>query len=403
MYKNHFPGKLITITLLVLFLTACNGLGFARPTNTPTQIPPTPTYTPIPPTPAPSHTPTPSPKFEAPCFIAFTQITETGAEIFSADCSVQPPKLFQLTERSGAAFQPHISPDLRFIAYIYFDPQTELNNFWVIDNLNKAKSRPVSEEGIVISGDFSWSHDSQYIIYSGPQPDGSEKDIYRVDIDTGEIIDLTEKSHVWDASPKCSPTEDQIAFVSDRSYVTGKTLDNIWVMASDGTGPRNLTETNDWENILPGWSSNGEEIAFFRWSMFGDDERGPAGLWVVNLETGDERVLVEFDLGFIKPEPPVWSPDGKYIAYLKNLPPERDVYVYSIDSGISINVSRLPGDESAVSWSQDSQYLLFTYAPDDSAENWQLYTVKLDGTELEALFDFGGNGLGEWLPVTGSP
>lgn len=399
MNRHRYFGYTVFVLLLLLSPFGCNKATFAEPTNTPTQIPPTSTFTPVPPTPTSLPTPTSPPRSEAKCLITFTQVTQTGSEIFVADCSINPPKLYQATEMAGGAYLPHISPDSQYIAFLYQDPQTGLENFWVIDHENDAEVSPLSYDGINFLRDYSWSNDSRYLIYCGPQPNGGELDIYRFEIATGEIVNLTEKSPVWDAFPKWSPTEDQIAFVSDRSDVTGKTLDNIWLMASDGTNLRNLTHTELWENNAPGWSPDGEEIAFFRYRLIeiGEEDRGPGGLWVVNLKTGKERLLIKFDEMVHGFDAPVWSPDGKYIAYLLNLSPEMDVYVFSIESGISTNVSNLPGDEFEVSWSPDSQRLLFTHSTDDNVENWRLYTVRPDGTDLQPLFDFEGNALGEWF------
>jgi Tol biopolymer transport system component len=51
---------------------------------------------------------------------------------------------------------------------------------------------------------------------------------------------------------------------------------------------------------------------------------------------------------------------------------------------------------SAVSWSPDSQSLIFTNSTEDDL---RLYLAAPDGTHTRPLLDFSGNGLGEWAPA----
>jgi len=307
-----------------------------------------------------------------------------------------PPQIFQLTETSGAAYRPRWSPDAHFIAWLYYDPDTDAVDFWLTDNLD-GSSRPISTGGIEEPGlrSLGWSSDSRFLIYTAAQPDGSERDIYRLEVESGEIVNLTSDCPAWDSDPAWSPDGALIAFVSDRAE-DGKGLDDIWVMAPDGTRLRNVTNSSDWEDITPGWSPEGAEIAFYRWSVYASDERGPSGLWVTKLDGSEERLLIQLDVlapGFFAP---AWSPDGRFVAYQFGLPDEADVYVIPAAGGEAINVSNLPGDDYGASWSPDSQSLIFTNSTEDDL---RLYLAAPDGTDTRPLLDFSGNGLGEWPPT----
>jgi Tol biopolymer transport system component len=330
-------------------------------------------------------------------FVACTQMTETGPEILGITLFPDaPPNVFLLTDNPGYALRPRWSPDLRHIGYLDYDPDTGAVEFWVIDMLDGASSRPVGEAGLSNVDDFSWSPDGRFLVFHGTQPDKSERGVYRLEVESGGIVNLTADSPVWNSDPAWSPDGELIAFVSDRAEDV-KGMDNVWLMAPDGTGLTNLTDS-DWEDTKPSWSPDGTQIAFYRWSLYGADERGPTGLWVTNVETGEERLIIELEgmftgFGF---DAPTWSLDGRFIAYQAGLPDEADVYVISAAGGEAVNVSNLPGDDRSVAWSPDSKSLIFTHSDE---EGFALYIAAADGTDTRPLLEFGGNDFGDWAPV----
>jgi len=76
----------------------------------------------------------------------------------------------------------------------------------------------------------------------------------------------------------------------------------------------------------------------------------------------------------------------------------RDIMVVSVADGTLTQVSDLEGDEYDTAWSHDSQFLMFTYSFEENGNrDWYLYKVKPDGSELQPVFEFSGNFLGEWI------
>jgi Tol biopolymer transport system component len=96
----------------------------------------------------------------------------------------------------------------------------------------------------------------------------------------------------WD--PVWSPTQEQIAFVSDASGD-----DEIWIANRDGSGLRRLTETNEEYNAReagkdtfvpevnghPSWSPDGSKIVF--WS----NRTGHEQIWVMNADGSNPYLL----------------------------------------------------------------------------------------------------------------
>jgi Tol biopolymer transport system component/streptogramin lyase len=330
--------------------------------------------------------------------IAYTQLTETGDDIFLLDLASEPAAISQRTEALGSAYAPRWSPDRQSIAYFVQDAGTRRVDVWIVGNSDGAPARALTEGDLREMGDVSWSADSRYLLFHAVLPDGIDQDIVRLDIETGEYVNLTANSPAWDRDPRCSPDGTWIAFVSDRVAGTGSGQESIWRMAPDGSALAQVTD-RDWEDVRPGWSPGGDEIAFYRWSFLDLVEGGPPGLWVARADGSEERLVIELDVlptGF---EAPAWSPDGRWIAYQAGPSNDADLYVVPAGGGSPMNISALPGHDYAASWSPDSRFLLFT----NSAEGEdRLFVADVEGDGLWALREMPGNRLGVWAPEIGT-
>jgi dipeptidyl aminopeptidase/acylaminoacyl peptidase len=125
---------------------------------------------------------------------------------------------------------------------------------------------------------------------------------------------------LWIATPQLSPDGARVAFtrVSVDEKRTGYET-SIWsVPASGGQPPLRLT--NGKHDSHPRWSPDGRRIAFVRG---GDkDESGkprPPQIAVLSLAGGEASVITDLPKGA---GGPVWSPDGKRIAFLSSTTPE---------------------------------------------------------------------------------
>ena len=79
-------------------------------------------------------------------------------------------------------------------------------------------------------------------------------DLYAVPIAGGDAKPLTE-GIAWDTEPRFSPDGSKIAFVSDRGGG-----DNLWIMGSDGSSPRAVTEEKEHLVHNPSWSPDGQYL-----------------------------------------------------------------------------------------------------------------------------------------------
>ncbi|MFN8489909.1 MAG: hypothetical protein U0350_20150 [Caldilineaceae bacterium] len=325
--------------------------------------------------------------------IAYTAVEKNSVNIFV----MTPDRNFQkqLTQGPGVSFQPQWSPDGQWIAYFHYDSQKDITTVWVVDGAGDTAPRLVSPaEGVKTASGLSWSPDDRYLVYQDLQPNSNQRDIFRLDVTSGALVNLTTDSPKFDTLPTWSPDGKQIAFVSDRTNPT-RGSDSIWVMGADGKSPRELTtKARAWENTKPAWSPDGKQLAFYRWSLQKnfDAPGGPSGLWVIDMASGKEQRLVDFT-DWLPSDAPVWSPDGKLIAFDYGNQDNTDVWVVSTQGGKPTQISKLPGGEKNISWSPDSKAFVFTNFQKDRLT---LYLAKPDGSEPKPFFETGGNGFGSW-------
>lgn len=87
----------------------------------------------------------------------------------------------------------------------------------------------------------------------------------------------------------------------------GKRTSRVWTMSADGQRPRALTAGES--DSSPRISRDGKSLAFIR----------DSNLWILPLEGGEARQLTKISTGV---SDPIWSPDGKWIAFASDVYPE---------------------------------------------------------------------------------
>jgi len=121
-------------------------------------------------------------------------------------------------------------------------------------------------------------------------------------------------------------------------------------------------------------------------------------IWVADTNGAHPRRLTSHPA---TEQDPIFSPDGKWIAFSANYEENRDVYIIPVAGGQPTRLTWHPGTDVPMYWSADSRNVFFTSGREtDHGRSRQLYSVSVEGgapcKEMEArIFQGHANAQGE--------
>ena len=219
------------------------------------------------------------------------------------------------------------------------------------------------------------------IVFTSSRADGNMRDIYTMDTDGHNQVNLT--NHLADdLEPAWSPTGEHILFVSDREGVP-----DLYLMEPDGSNVRRVFKEKEYRET-PIWSSDGEWIVYIHRNF---------QLNIANKDGTEVEVLTELlTPSYVHPD---WSPDGTKLTF----DVLRKLRTHVIDLQTRTIEPLLPELQLLIlntEWSPDGKRIAFAGIPKNQAinfDNMRVYVVNVDGTSLKQVV--GGAGPGAYLPV----
>jgi len=79
---------------------------------------------------------------------------------------------------------------------------------------------------------------------------------------------------------------------------------------------------------------------------------------------------------------PVWSPDGKRIAFVGRIEDNRDIFVMNLDGTGLANLTNHPANDWTPAWSPDGRQILFS---SNRLGYWELFAVNADGSGVQQV------------------
>ncbi|MCI0693247.1 DPP IV N-terminal domain-containing protein, partial [candidate division KSB1 bacterium] len=121
----------------------------------------------------------------------------------------------------------------------------------------------------------------------------------------------------------------------------------------------------------PAISPDGKSIIFTRGWVDKVKDQYRSNLWIVDVDGARVRELTS---GARNDSSPVWSPDGKRIAFLSDRDGTNQLHVMWLDTREMAQLTRLEQAPNNIKWSPDGKYIAFTSSVPD---NDPILPVKL--------------------------
>jgi len=271
---------------------------------------------------------------------------------------------------------PAWSPDGKSIIYNHYGiTRVDVGGSYTVDP-DSAGLWIISDDGknphLLLKGDdinACWNPDGRWIAFEvGAQ-------IYKASIDsngvdTTKIVQLTFAGRNF--FPAWSPDGQRIAYDSNVDDPNGANV--IWIMKSDGTSNRDISQHGVGEWRMPSWSSDGRLIVYQRYVGSGSPE-------IFTMDSsGKSPSQLTHDNGF--DSYPKFSPDGLKIVF------ESDANVWIMDSdGTNLRQLTTNGGMQP-SWSPDGDkitYIGFTQKQYDPQNNGTVWIMNMDGSNKHQL------------------
>jgi TolB protein len=157
--------------------------------------------------------------------------------------------------------------------------------------------------------------------------------------------------------------------------------DQVVVMGADGRGRLNLSRRIGVFGNSPSWSPDGRHLAFAGIRADGtrpDPADKPLGIYIASSDGKSYRRLTPRSLGEV--QYPVWSPDGRTIAFQVSRGQGFDIHIISRGGS---HVRRLTSNEGFTGpmWSPDSREIAYGVEGEKAA----LWVMRRDGSGKHRL------------------
>jgi len=248
--------------------------------------------------------------------------------------------------------KPEVSPDKKWVAYVVASSDTvedkDDENVWMtaVDGTGSVQLTFSDDD----ESDPKWSPDNKWLSFISSRGKAKEKSqVWLLDRRGGEAKQLTKlKSGISDYewspdgkklllvirdqvvrpdSMKDKPAKpiviDRYHFKSDGSgYLEGRYAHLF--LFDVATGKLDTLTKGNFDHSHPAWSPDGKSIAFVSNRTTDPDRNLNTDIWIMEARAG--AVARQLTTWEDYDRTPVWTADGKNIAYLRSVSPEADTY-----------------------------------------------------------------------------
>jgi dipeptidyl aminopeptidase/acylaminoacyl peptidase len=214
----------------------------------------------------------------------------------------------RLTSSKANEHAPRWSPDGRYLGFLSGrDDAREVEQLWLLDRMGGEADRITDLAGGV--SDYAWAPDGKRLALIAPDPDPDST------------------ANAPDSSQQATPKPIVITryqFKEDETGYLDRRRSHLYLFELAGRKATILTP-GEFNELWPVWSPDGRSIAFVSKRRPDFDRTNNWDLYVVDASArATPRQLTTFEGPDMDPQwggrAPVWSPDGKYVAYVQGGP-----------------------------------------------------------------------------------
>jgi serine/threonine protein kinase/Tol biopolymer transport system component len=278
-----------------------------------------------------------------------------------------PPETYHLYSHY---LYPRWSPDGKWIAFqrgdsIRFD-------LFVVPS-SGGEPRQLTRDNSMIDG-FSWLPNSEGILYSSSRastmPYLPTLSLWEVRLSDGTLRQIT--------SNEASYLHPDIARNGTTVVSRMQLRTDIWKFPVQGAPEENVRRgiriTNQTSHVLtPTAGPGAKEVAFL------SDKGGHANLWVINTETSEQRQITDERDPNIAVGVPVWSPDGRSIAFVYSRGNPGLTFGIWLVSPDGSNLRQVANPGLGPAWSNDGKWLYYATRGSSTVPDVMMKKIPADG------------------------
>jgi Tol biopolymer transport system component len=282
---------------------------------------------------------------------------------------------------------PSWSPDGKQIAYILIEDAIPAIQ---VHELETGEQTTIFKDATEIIG-LEWSPGGDQIAFNAQLGEENEFQLYTIRPDGTEFQPLTNDERS-SAFLTWSPDGQKIVF-QIFNQVDKHSL--IYMINPDGTNQEFLTKAYNPRYLS--FSPDRKRIIYIT--------EGDSVINIKNIETGEDALFSEEEYAVLSW--PVWSPDGKWIAYTVHSRLRGEIHLLDPSSREIIELTNMSQEDKMLAWSPDSQTIAFQRSTPPESSMGDIFLIDVDGQNLRQLTDTPFDEYqclwspdGEWIAIT---